>query len=64
LKQPKGVSEAGAQTLFEMQKEDNSPTWSDDEVKSLCGCLAKAINDNCLLLNGKDKQIQANDCIT
>lgn len=50
--------------LFEMQKDDNSTAWSEEEVEALRGCLGKVIDDNCLILNGKDKLVKADDCIT
>jgi hypothetical protein len=48
-----------------MQKEDDHySTWSDEEVDALCGRIAKAIDDNCLILNSKDKLVRADDYVT
>jgi hypothetical protein len=52
------------QALLDMQKEDKSPAWRKEEVEALCGHLGKAIDDNCLILNGKDKLVKADDCVT
>jgi hypothetical protein len=50
--------------LFDTQKEGHI-SWSKNEKDALMmSRISKAINDNCLVLNEKEKLVQANDCIT
>jgi hypothetical protein len=48
--------------LFDTQKEGYI-SWSKDKKDVLVSRISKAINDNCLVLNEKEKLVQADDCI-
>jgi hypothetical protein len=49
--------------LFEMQR-CTDVEWNKEERDGLVNWICKAIDDNSLLLNGNDKLVQADDCIT
>jgi hypothetical protein len=46
-----------------MEKEENVE-WSSADKEAIISCMSKAIKDNSLTLSGKDKQVQADDCLT
>jgi hypothetical protein len=49
--------------LFDAQQDEHVDDCNEAEWDGLVNRICKAINDNSLLLNGKDKLVQADDCI-
>jgi hypothetical protein len=46
-----------------MEKEENVE-WSSADKEVIISHMSKAIKDNSSTLSGKDKQVQADDCLT